>query len=196
MPRHAQDAPERAPALRGEGVLIRFLSDADATALCEFRARNRDFFAPYDPAATDADFTMEATRRRIAAQVSDREEDRAYAFGIFRPADGALVGHVALSAVFRRAWQNANLGYSVGRADNGRGYATEAVRLALSFAFEHAGLHRVQAAVLTDNDRSKRVLDRVGFRLEGLARRYLQINGDWRDHDIYAMTREDWNARR
>lgn len=193
MSRHARLRRGGRPAKHvGSSVYLRFLTEADAPALHELRVRNRSFFEPYEPVVPDDEFTLEVVRERIRAQAADRRRDRGYTFGIFRRDDDALVGHVTLSAVFRRAWQNANLGYSVAEEWGGRGYATEAVRLALAFAFAHAGLHRVQAAVMTDNPRSARVLAKAGFRSEGLAERYLQIGGVWRDHEIYALTREDW----
>lgn len=74
----------------------------------------------------------------------------------------------------------------------GRGYATAAVRQAVTFALGPAGLHRVQAAIIPRNARSVGVVRRLGFRLEGRALRYLKINGVWEDHDIYAVTGEEW----
>ena len=96
----------------------------------------------------------------------------------------------------RGAWQNATLGYWVDEGSGGRGHATRAVRLTLAFAFEHVGLHRVQPAVIPRNARSNRVVEKAGFRLEGRAARYLRIAGVWEDHDIYAMTAEEWTGLR
>jgi ribosomal-protein-alanine N-acetyltransferase len=94
----------------------------------------------------------------------------------------------------RGAWQNATLGYFVGEAWGGRGYASEAVRQAVEFAFNRIGLHRVQAAVMPRNVRSIRVVEKNGFRLEGMAERYLQIDGRWEDHLIYSITSDEWPA--
>jgi RimJ/RimL family protein N-acetyltransferase len=105
---------------------------------------------------------------------------------------GELLGRIRLSTVFRGPWQNANLGYFVGHRHNGKGIATAAVKLTARFAFEAAGLHRLQAAVMPWNKASRRVLAKAGFREEGFARNYLQINGKWEDHVLHAMTREDW----
>jgi [ribosomal protein S5]-alanine N-acetyltransferase len=99
---------------------------------------------------------------------------------------------VALSNVSRGGWQNATLGYYVDERHNGCGYATQAVRLILDFAFGRARLHRVQAAVLPRNVASQRVLQKSGFSREGRSTKYLQINGVWEDHDVYAITAEDW----
>jgi [ribosomal protein S5]-alanine N-acetyltransferase len=101
---------------------------------------------------------------------------------------------VALSSVIRGAFQNAYLGWSLDEAHGGRGFASEAVRLLIDFAFEDAGLHRVQAAVIPRNVASLRVAEKVGLRKEGFARRYLKINGVWEDHKLFAITSEEWNG--
>ena len=85
-----------------------------------------------------------------------------------------------------------SLGPAVGREHNGLGYATAAMGAALRFAFGPAGLHRVQAAIMPRNAASIRVVEKNGFRFEGLARRYLEIAGTWEDHNIYAVTVEEW----
>ena len=103
-----------------------------------------------------------------------------------------LIGRVALANVVRGVWQNATLGYWVSLDAGGRGHATRAVGLALRFAFDVAGLHRVQPAIMPRNVRSRRVVEKCGFRHEGVATNYLRINGVWEDHDIFAMTAEDW----
>jgi ribosomal-protein-alanine N-acetyltransferase len=119
----------------------------------------------------------------------------AYAFAVLDTEEAdRLIGRVALSNVVRGPWQNATLGYWIDKDSLGKGHATRAVRLVLRFAFEHAGLHRVQPAIIPRNTRSVRVAEKAGFRLEGRALRYLKINGTWEDHDVYALTSEDWDA--
>jgi len=97
--------------------------------------------------------------------------------------------------VLRGAFQNAYLGYWIDGERQGRGLTTEAVVAATSFAFEAAGLHRVQAAVMPRNLASQRVLEKAGYRREGVAERYLCIAGRWEDHQIFALTAEEWAAR-
>ena len=151
--------------------------------------RNRAFLEPYEPRRPASDFTAVGVRAAIAELEAARAAGAAYSFCI--RAGGAIVGRVTLSQVFRRAFQNCYLGYFVAEEHNGRGYATEAVRLAVRYAFDDLGLHRVQANVMTKNPRSARVLIKAGFRKEGLALRYLEIAGRWEDHDLYAVTVED-----
>jgi [ribosomal protein S5]-alanine N-acetyltransferase len=106
-----------------------------------------------------------------------------------------IVGMTQLSPVHRGPWRNANLGYWVAEDRGGRGHATEAVHRTVAFAFEQAGLHRVQAAVMPRNEASIRVLMKNAFRREGVAERYLQIAGVWEDHVILAITSEEWCGR-
>jgi ribosomal-protein-alanine N-acetyltransferase len=79
----------------------------------------------------------------------------------------------------------------MGAPHAGRGYMTDAVCATVQFAFAHLRLNRLEAACLPSNAASKRVLDKVGFKLEGRARRYLKIDGRWQDHDLYALLHDD-----
>ena len=178
--------------LRGPRLFLRDFTLEDADGLVRLRVENRSFLDPYEPIREEEFFTGPGQRREIERGMSDAAADRAYPFGIFSRDGGALIGALRLSSIVRGAWHNANLGYFVARRDNGRGAGTEAVGLALDFAFESAGLHRVQAAVMPANRASIRVLEKNSFRREGYALRYLRIAGEWRDHEIYAITREEW----
>jgi ribosomal-protein-alanine N-acetyltransferase len=109
-----------------------------------------------------------------------------------RDDDSTIIGRVALGGVLRGAFQNAYLGYWIDVEHQGRGLMTETLRAATSFAFASAGLHRVQAAVMPRNAASQRVLEKAGYRREGIALRYLCIAGQWEDHLIFAMTAEEW----
>jgi ribosomal-protein-alanine N-acetyltransferase len=179
-------------SLRGGLVYLRPLRPLDAAALLELRVRNRSFFKPYEPTPTERHFTFDGQLEEIQQGIVDARFDRRYPFGVFTVTHDVIVGRIALSNVARGAWQNATVGYYVDARCANRGYATEALQLVLCFAFEHAGLHRVQAGVLPDNGASARVLVKTGFRHEGTSPRYLKINGQWRDHEMYAVTREDW----
>jgi len=103
-----------------------------------------------------------------------------------------IIGRISLGGVLRGAFQNAYLGYWIDAEMQGRGLMTEAVRATTGFAFGGAGLHRLQAAVMPRNAPSLRVLEKAGYRREGLAQRYLCIAGTWEDHVLLAMTAEEW----
>jgi [ribosomal protein S5]-alanine N-acetyltransferase len=172
---------------------IRPFSRSDLDGLLALRLSNRAFMGPYEADRSDAFFTRAGQAREIALDTEAWAAGAGYAFAVLdRFADDRLIGRIALSNVVRGPWQNATLGYWVDEAANGRGHATSGVHLLCRFAFEHAGLHRVQPAIMPRNARSRRVVTKVGFRHEGTALRYLKIAGVWEDHDIFALTREDW----
>lgn len=168
-------------------ISLRPLEPSDAEALCELRARNRAFLAPWEPLRDESYYTLESAEASIADHQAARAADRGYAFGIFAP---QLAGWVNLSNVVRGVFQNAYLGYAVDQGSNGRGYATGAVLEAVRIGFAELGLHRVQAAAMPRNRSSIRVLEKAGFRAEGTAERYLCIAGSWEDHLLFARTND------
>lgn len=166
----------------GATPLVRLVAASDAEALLALRRANRDHFQIAEPRRPDSFFTLEPQRSLLAESTGTMVA----AFGD----GGAMLGYARLSNVVRGAFDNAYLGYAVGRAHGGRGIGTLLVRHAVARAWE-LGLHRVQAAVRTDNPASLRVMEKAGFRREGLALRYLNLDGAWRDHVLHAVTRED-----
>jgi len=133
---------------------------------------------------------------RVSADVarirSEWRKDMRFTVFAFRKGDErSVLGRFSLQ-VQRGVFQNAYLGYWCDVDEQGRGLTTECVRAMVTFAFGPLGLHRVQAAVMPNNPGSLRVLDKAGFRREGLAERYLQIAGVWADHVLFATTIEEW----
>jgi len=117
-------------------------------------------------------------------------------FLVCRAEDESIIGSINLSQVFRGGFQNAYLGYHIGVAYANRGYMTEALQLALRYAFEDLRLHRLEANIQPGNSASIALAQRAGFVREGLSRRYLKICGRWRDHERWALLAEDWRASR
>lgn len=178
----------------GPAITLRDLTADDANSVVELLLENRTFLRPWEPVRPERFFTPQGQRSALRRSESDRRADRGYDFAIIGQATGRMIGRITLSNVARGAWQNASVGYFVSEAHCRRGHATEAVRQVLGFAFGPADLHRIQAAVLPRNEGSIRVLQKNGLRDEGLARRYLEIDGAWQDHRIFAITREEWPA--
>jgi [ribosomal protein S5]-alanine N-acetyltransferase len=179
--------------LHDGNTAIRPMEAADLPALVEARIRNREFLTEWEPTRDESFFTPAGQARELALDDAAWRTSTAFPFAILDAGErDRLIGRVALANVVRGVWQNATLGYWVSADAGSRGHATAAVRLVLAFAFEVAGLHRVQPAIMPRNARSRRVVEKCGFRHEGVALRYLKINGVWEDHDLFAMTSEDW----
>jgi ribosomal-protein-alanine N-acetyltransferase len=169
----------------------------DVDEQLRLRRANRDHTAPWDPARDESFYTVAGQRLELELDQRAWASGTAFAFAVLATDENdRIIGRVALANVVRGPWQNATLGYWIDRSVGGRGHASRAVRLALEYAFDHVGLHRVQPAIIPRNAASLKVAAKVGFRHEGRALRYLKINGVWEDHEIYALTAEDWAAMR
>lgn len=159
--------------------MIRPLRPEDAEELAALYRANREFLAPFEPPRPDEFFTPEGQLERVERQLADG----AHRFAII---DGeTIAGTINVSNVVHGAFRSANLGYFVDRARNGRGLATAAVGQVVGVAFGKLDLHRLEAGTLLDNVGSQRVLEKNGFERIGIARRYLFIGGDWRDHVLF-----------
>lgn len=155
------------------------------------RERSRDHLEPWEPRwAEDANSKADWSRRLRAWRKGWRDR-RSYVFLVRRLSDSALVGGAALSNV--RPWPAlyANLGYWLGAGFEGHGYMCEAVQAVCGWAFDAAGLERIEAGTLPENQRSQKVLFSCGFREEGLARDYLEIAGKRQDHILFGLVRSD-----
>ncbi|UQZ84848.1 Putative ribosomal N-acetyltransferase YdaF [Paenibacillus konkukensis] len=177
--------------LQSGSIYLRPLDLTDAPALQELRAASRDYHRPFEPLRPDDQFTLAFQEEQIRQNLLDSKHDKSYIFGIFLCEGDRLIGRISLTSVFRGPWQNANIGYYMDCRFAGKGYMTLAVKLAVQHALCGLKLHRVQGAVMPRNTPSIRVLEKAGFRYEGLARNYLHIHGVWEDHNIYAVTSED-----
>ena len=164
----------------------------DAAEWSRLRLANEDWLRPWEPSgalAWEARHTPAAYRamRRVLAQRARLGTSFPFAVRV----EGRLAGQVTLDNVVRGALRSGHLGYWIDRSVAGRGMASLAVALVCDHAFGAAGLHRVQADIRPENLPSQRLVERLGFRQEGLLRRYLDIDGDWRDHRSYALLAED-----
>jgi ribosomal-protein-alanine N-acetyltransferase len=179
------------PVIKGAGVYLRYPRAVDYPVWAKLRGESREFLTPWEPVWADDELTRGAFRRRIKRYQKETRLDSAYVFFVLRESDDALLGGMTLSNVRRGVTQCCTLGYWIGARFARQGYMTAAVKALVPFIFKTLGLHRIEAACLTDNDASKSLLTRTGFRQEGIARRYLLINGVWADHLLFALLKEE-----
>jgi ribosomal-protein-alanine N-acetyltransferase len=138
------------------------------------------------PARTEEDF-----QRYLERSAHDDFE----ALLLVRTGDQRIVGAVNVSQIFYGGFQSAYLGYWIGQPFARQGYMREGLALALSHVFGPLRLHRVEANVQPTNLPSRRLVQGIGFRLEGYSPRYLKVGGRWRDHERWALLREEWRSR-
>lgn len=171
----------------GEGVYLRAPELRDYQEWADVREASRNFLTPWEPTWAQDETSRGSYRYKIRRYTEDARDDKAHALFVFREDDDALLGGVTLSNIRRGVAQTASLGYWAGQMHAGNGYITAAVRAVLRYAFEDLDLHRVEAACQPDNMASRRVLEKCGFTQEGVARAYLKINGQWRDHLLFGI---------
>ncbi len=185
------------PVLIGRRLVLRSLRPEDFNAWSEVRTRCRDWLIKWEPRPARAPYPME-DRPTFGARCAMRERERSlgtgFAFGMFR--DGVFLGESNISSIQRGAMQGAYIGYWIDEKAAGNGYVPEACALLFRFAFEDLGLHRVQISIVPRNYPSRQVARKLWLRGEGIALKYLEIDGAWEDHVRYAITAEEWAERR
>lgn len=185
----SSNPPALAP--RGNGLMLRAPQMADYPQWADLREGSRNYLAPWEPIWPSDDLTRAGFRRRLRRYADDIAADRGYPFLVFRETDGVLLGGITLANVRRGIVQAGTIGYWIGEAHAHRGAMTAALRVLLPTLFGELNLHRVEAACIPDNAASIRVLEKCGFTREGLARRYLCINGVWQDHLLFGLLHDD-----
>lgn len=177
--------------MAGPRVYLRPPRRRDQRAWIDLRRVSQDFLKPYEPAWPRDALTAAGFRRRVKRVETEWQNQTGYGFFIFRKEDDSLIGGVTIANVRRGVVQAASVGYWIGEPFARQGYMFEALQLALDFCFGSLNLHRVEAACLIDNTASRHLLDKSGFRKEGVARQYLCIDGKWQDHVTYGILRSD-----
>jgi len=184
--------------LSGRRVKLRPLAPRDFEQWSEVRKRCYDWLAKWEPCPPVDQVHVTDDRRIFAARCGMRQRERqlgtAYGFGIF--VDDYVAGEINLLSVQRGPIQTATVGYWIDKERAGIGYTPEAVVVLFKFAFEELSLHRLEISIIPRNFASRRVVEKLGIREEGLSLRYLEINSVWEDHLRYAITSEEWATRR
>jgi ribosomal-protein-alanine N-acetyltransferase len=194
------DVQSRDPSeeLIGRRLVMRALSPRDFDQWSEVRLRCGEWLTKWEPRPPVDQANVERDRRTFAARCGMRQRERqlgtAYGFGIF--VNNVVGGEINLLSIQRGPMQCATIGYWIDQKLAGHGYMPEAVVVLFKFAFEELGLHRLEISIIPRNMSSRRVVEKLGIREEGIAVRYLEINGVWEDHVRYSITAEEWAMRR
>ena len=186
----------RSLELPGRRVRLCTLVESDYPAWLEVRNRCRDWLVPWEPRSKGAPQPAEdhaSFTARCAMRERERQLGTGFGFGIFH--EGRFAGEVTLSSILRGPFQNGSIGYWIDKDVAGIGLVPESVVVVLQFAFETLRLHRVEVAIIPRNMASRRVVEKLDLRNEGVALGFLEINGAWEDHVRYAMTTEEWAVR-
>ena len=185
-------------SLYGKRVMLRSLQVSDFSEWNKVRLDNINWLTKWEPTRPSGMPDVINDRNAFGARCNARDRERhlgsGYGFGVF--VKGKFCGEINLSSIQRGPFQSCYVGYWIDEGHAGNGYTPEALAVGLKYAFEDLDLHRVQVAIIPRNSSSRRVVEKLSLREEGIAERYLEINGKWEDHIRYAFTSEEWDHRK
>jgi ribosomal-protein-alanine N-acetyltransferase len=181
--------------LRSGDLALRPLRQSDRAEWMALRSRNKEWLAPWEASNPHPDGGLPTFREMARSLTHQAREGSALPFVITldepRRRRAPIVGQLTVSSIVWGSALTATLGYWVDRGHAGRGIAPTAVALATDHCLGELGLHRMEINIRPENAASLRVVEKLGFRHEGLRPRFLHINGAWADHESFALTAEE-----
>lgn len=190
--------PTPANVLTSKRLTLRPLRASDFASWSEVRLANKEWLVKWDPQRPASEPDVERDPQAFAARCAKRDADRiadlGYSFGVF--VNDSFAGEMNLITIQRGSHQSTYVGYWIDGRHAGKSYTPEALAAVMHFGFEQLKLHRVQISIVPHNTASIRVVEKLDVRLEGRAERYMQINGVWEDHLLFAMTSEEWASHK
>jgi ribosomal-protein-alanine N-acetyltransferase len=177
--------------LTSDRIFLRPPKRRDALKWQKLRMASKSFLIPWEPSWDASSCSRRAFIRYFKNSNHLANMDRAYSFLIFKKDDKSLLGGINIGNVRRGVSQSASLGYWIGFNHARNGYMKEALKILIPSLFIDLRLNRLEAATLEDNVASRNLLKKIGFKKEGIVRKYLKINGIWRDHVLYGLLEKD-----
>ena len=180
--------------IKTERLVLKPLYENNARVVLDYYVRNRDFLKPWSPVMDEKFFTLKHQEKVLKDNMKKVDEGCLFSFWIFKKEDKEFkrtIGAVNFNNIVRGCFQSCHLGYRLDKDEINRGYITEALAGAVDFAFKKLKLHRIEANVIPRNIASIKVVEKLGFYNEGLAKKYLKINGKWEDHIHMVLLNED-----
>ena len=186
------------PSFSNEDILLRTPKMSDFSQWQQVRIKNKNYLTPFEPRWHDIDLTKQSFKQRLKRQKKSMQEKTEFVFFIFLKQQSVqkLVGSISLSNIRYRAAYHVNIGYWMSEENSNKGIMSKSLALLLPFIFEDLKLQRANAACLIHNIASRKLLEKNGFEEEGLAKKYLQIDCQWRDHVLYGLTKESYLQRK
>ncbi|MDD8024293.1 MAG: GNAT family protein [Paracoccaceae bacterium] len=185
----------RKPVVETARMVLRLPMHSDYRDWALLREESRDFLMPWEPAWASDHLSRKAFADRVYWAARAEGSGTALPFFMIRQHDARVLGAITLDSIRRGPAQAGTLGYWVGQRYARQGYMREAIGAVVDYAFGVMDLSRIEAACLPENVASRGALEKSGFKYEGVAQSYLQINGRWRNHVLYSNLRPDRRGR-
>ncbi len=166
-----------------ERLILKVLDKTNANLVLDYYLRNESFLEEWETKKDQNFYTKEYHQELLSKELMSIENDNMLRLWIFKKNDDTkIIGSVGFNNIVRGAFLSCHLGYKLDKDEINKGYITEAIKKGIDIMFDEYGLHRIEANIMPKNKRSFRVVEKLGFYNEGLAYKYLKINGKWEDH--------------
>lgn len=181
------------PFIESKHLILRLLSPGEGSAAIDYYGSNKEHLLPSGPKWPDNFLTEEFWVRQIERHWAEFEHDVSARMFLFQKNDPAkVIGHASFGAILRGPAQFCYLGYGIAKEKQGNGFMFEILEPTIKYGFDVLKIHRIMANYMPTNERSGRLLKRLGFTIEGYARDYLNLNGKWEDHIMTSITNPNW----
>ncbi len=166
-----------------ERLTLKVLGKSSAQMVLDYYLSNRSFLGEWEPVRSEKFYTKAYHEEQLENDLSLIENKDLLRLWIFKKNDESrIIGTIGFSNIVRGVFLSCYLGYKLDQDEINQGYMTEAIQKGIGIIFNEYGLHRIEANVMPKNQRSLRVTEKLGFYNEGIAQKYLKINGIWEDH--------------
>lgn len=183
------------PLITTERLLLRLATKEDIPEILNYYTENKIYLTLFFPLWPEDFFMEEYWQNQVDIDLQEFINDLSLKLFIFAQKNPTIIiGTINFRNFIRGSAQFCNLGYSLAEAEQGKGYMVEALQAAIQYVFQELNLHRIMANYMPHNQRSGNVLKRLGFVVEGYARDYLLINGQWQDHILTSLTNPNYQA--
>ena len=163
-----------------------------ATEIANFYMRNKKFFRDYDPSRPESFYNLSTHKKIVKKELEETKLGRMLKFWLFKIEDKKrIIGMISFTNISNSSFLSTTVGYKLDEEELKQGYMTEALRAAIVIIFKELKLHRIEANIMPHNRPSMNLVKKLGFEYEGLAKKYLKINGKWEDHIHMTIINKD-----
>ncbi len=176
-----------------ERLIIRPSDVSMAEALADYYTRNRAFFVQYEPTFLDIFYTADYQRKSLENEMKNMENSASLYYYFYLKEDpDTIIGTISFSRLRKEPYRSTIFGYNLDEKMQGHGYCTEACKACIDHVLNNYNVHRIDARAMVTNEKSQKVLERLGFMKEGTERQSIRIGGKFRDHYTYGFINEDY----
>ena len=182
------------PYILTKRLLLRLANQEDVPLIIKYYTDNQAYLTPFYPVWSESFFTEAYWHNEVERAINEFIQEQSLRLLIFSQTESTIIGTINFGTFIKSAAQFCTVGYSLAEKEQGKGYMTEALQASIDYVFNELKMHRIMANYMPHNQSSGNLLKRLGFVVEGYARDYLLINGEWQDHILTSLINPKWEA--